>query len=61
MGMMQEFREFAIKGNVMDLAVGVRGVGRIALGVDGPRGRGGRRCRMAHGGGGADPGPVRTG
>jgi len=23
MGMMQEFREFAIKGNVMDLAVGV--------------------------------------
>ena len=23
MGMMQEFREFAIKGNVIDLAVGV--------------------------------------
>jgi len=23
MGMMQEFKEFAIKGNVMDLAVGV--------------------------------------
>ena len=23
MGMMQEFREFALKGNVMDLAVGV--------------------------------------
>src|SRR5258705_11509175 len=23
MGMMQEFREFAVKGNVMDLAVGV--------------------------------------
>ena len=23
MGMMQEFREFAVKGNVIDLAVGV--------------------------------------